>query len=318
MAHKVAIIVCLCWMSGFLYGMDTDERMPKNVDRSYITSPTGYPFKDTKLTLLGPHFFENPQDIDTVEAVRECAITFDSAEHLVIAKLCDHLVNLKILRICNMPIKQIRFSTKTPHKALETLEVSHTAITDFSLNDMLASFPNLKHLSVRHNFVENLTYADGFYSQLEDIDLSDNKLTTIDFNKLLTGSLKITTINLSDNPLQQVNWVPDDFIAHYQVPEIIMVRTMLNEQKRNILVQNAADDNFVYLWMKKFVPAVFIIGWLSGLHIGFGGCSKRTVLVKSLGVPFSYLIARLLVDTILFPKPEEKRIPYFTLSFDEN
>jgi hypothetical protein len=80
--------------------------------------------------------------------------------------------------------------------------------------------------------------------------------------------------------------------------------------KKSQLLATSADDNKIYLWMRKFIPSACALSSMYGIYVGSGNW-KTKLLLYGIGIPVGCCVGRLVVDHILFPGQQEKRLPYF-------
>jgi hypothetical protein len=284
----------------------------KPVDPSAISNDGRY------LKIAGPYFFANPDCIDKKDHIVSCEITFAPEDtELNLTLFLESMRSLQSLFIKDMPITQIRLPQEKTYSSITHFEISGTNIAQLECAEILSIFPRLKSLCIKKNTkLTTITYPVHYWQHLEEIDLRNNGLKTIDLNQLLIVSAHLKYINLSDNPLQSIRWRPDDFVAHHKVPKVMVKNSQLSASDKEFFLKNAADDNRIYLWMKKFVPALFALCFSGGFYNGSGNDLKTTIVMSGVGMPIGYLLGRLLVDTILFPKPKDKRLPYFKPIFE--
>jgi hypothetical protein len=233
---------------------------------------------------------------------------------LDISGICNALPNVTALYIHNIPITTIASSAERPHTKLKHLEITNTNLTEFPCGDILTTFPHLRSMFVKNNnLLQRMTYPIS-YSHLREVDLQDNAFEAIDLNKMLTLSANLNYINLSGNPIKQIQWQQEDFIEHEKAPEVILKRVNFDTVKAQ-LFKSSAEYNRLYLWMKKFIPGACM---LTSMYTAFNdyGDWKIKLLLCGISIPVSYCVGRLVVDTLLFPG-NEKKVMYFVPIFGE-
>ncbi len=307
----------VCLVSVYCIGSGMDDT---SMIKEGIRDAVGYQISDhSYITITAPHILINPAEaIKNSEDFQTCRIQLHSgSDELDIAPILAYMPSLTALYISNMPVTKILLPQKKSYVSMNHFEVSDTHITKLELEEIFTAFPRVKSLIVKNNkILDTIIYPINYRQSLQEIDLRNNALQSIDLNTLLIISAKLAYINVSNNPLQSIQWIPDDFVAHHKFPEVIVKNVRLPERDKNLFLKQAADDNKIYLWMKKFVPALFALSFSGGFYHGSDSDFKMTVIMSGVGIPIGYLLGRLLVDKVLFPKPEDKRLPYFKPVFE--
>lgn len=306
---------------GLWYGLLFMQCMVNTSDRQNgVYDALGYKVSDNRqhITITAPHIFMNPKEIPEHHTFQKCTIQLHSvSDALDVEPILQHMLNLNALYIINMPIKEIKFPEKSRYASIKQLEISDTKTITIACNTICAVFPELKSLIIKNNStLERLIYPESYHGHLEQIDLSGNGLTKINLNKLLLLSAKLERLILSSNPLAYIEWVPDDFVAHYKVPEVVIKNVDIALQKKEVFLKSAATDNKIYIWMKQFLPLAIALSFAAR---GFNDSKKNftmNLFMNSLGISIGYLVGRLVVDKVLFPKPDDRRLPYFKAVFE--
>ncbi|VVN35059.1 dermonecrotic toxin domain-containing protein [Pseudomonas fluorescens] len=87
---------------------------------------------------------------------------------------------------------------------------------------LLGSFPHLRQLSARQCDLKEIPSSVGQMRQLEDLDLTDNRIRlTHRSNEQLNGLVRLRSLNLNGNPLR----VPPDVGRMYRLEELSLART---------------------------------------------------------------------------------------------
>lgn len=320
MKEKVLLILLSFTVSFFMCGMDRNITFVKSIEDAYEVlhatpvDPSFISNGGSYLKVAGPYFLGNPDCIDKKDQIVSCEITFNIRDTMLdLTLLLEHMPSLTALSINNMPITQIKLPQETMYASINHFELSGTNITQFDCEEVLRTFPHIKSLFIKNNKkLTTIIYPINYLQHLEEIDLRNNGLKTIDLNKLLLVSARLKYINVSDNPLESIEWQPDDFVAHHKAPDVILKNVALAEDEKNTLLKYSTDDNKIYLWMKKFVPIACALYFAHSNHdnlfvLGF----KKKLMGCSIGAASGYILGMFLVNTILFPKQEDKQLPYF-------
>lgn len=308
--------VSLSCMPMVFFGMDSEPNRSGGV-----LDAVGYTISsDNDITITAPHILINPsKSIENGESFQTCLISLHSgSDTLNIESILEHMPSLTALFINNMPITQIKLPQEIMYASINHFEISGTHITQLDCKEVLRTFPHIKSLFIKNNKkLTTIIYPINYLQHLEEIDLRNNGLKAIDLNKLLLVSARLKYINVSDNPLESIEWQPDDFVAHHKAPDVILKNIALAEDEKNTLLKHSTDDNKIYLWMKKFVPIACALYFARSNYdnlffLGF----KKNIMGCCIGATSGYVLGMLLVNKILFPKPEDKRLPYFKLVFE--
>jgi Asp-tRNA(Asn)/Glu-tRNA(Gln) amidotransferase C subunit len=323
----ITIISSLLLLLPSLQGMDPKKDVRNHANRLLAETPVDTSYKvydndaarDTySLTINTNYGFTHVQEVSDLSQCTACILEnlrLDT-DAFDISGLCNAFPNLTALYIHNMPITAITLSAVRHHAKLKHLEITNTNLTEFPCSDILTTFPQLRSIFVKqNNKLQRMTYPIS-YSRLREVDMQDNAFEAIDLNKMLTLSAKLDYINLSGNPIKQIRWKPEDFIEHEKAPEVILKRVNFDVDTKSQLREASADANKIYLWMKKFIPGACVFS--SGIcgFYAIPGDRRMKMLLYGIGIPVSYCVGRLVVDTLLFPGTE-KKVVYFVPIYDE-
>jgi hypothetical protein len=104
---------------------------------------------------------------------------------------------------------------------ITTLRLNKTSLSA-DPDGLLGSFPHLRQLSARQCSLKEIPSSVGQMRQLEDLDLTDNRIRmTYRSSKQLDGLVRLRSLNLNGNPLR----VPPDVGRMYRLEELSLANT---------------------------------------------------------------------------------------------
>lgn len=228
------------------------------------------------------------------------------------AKLFEPLFStLPYLTKLDVSHNKIKCLPNIVHCKLVHLNLNHNQITKLHLPNIISSLRRLTYLSARHNKITTL-HEDtlkpnyDYEHPLKDLQLSDNQIPQLNLTNLLDGLQKLKNLDLSGNPLNQVD--SDHINLRYiitgcltrelYIPTISFQKTLLEKEAQKKLLINSSPSwhskgpllalEFSCGFVMSLVPGVVLSTFL--LLSGTVHSANDAALYSFVPVEFLYIV----------------------------